>query len=59
MSDEKKVSVDLSSGYGWGIVFAFFMFWHQSGWYRVDCGLGVQKACELIAAEKDYREVKP
>lgn len=34
-----------------------WMFWLQSGWYRVDCALGINKACELIASEKDY--VKP
>jgi len=34
-----------------GIMMLFFWFWAQSGWYRIDCALGTQKACELIAAE--------
>jgi hypothetical protein len=40
------------------IVFLFFLFWAQSGWYRIDCALGTQKACELIAAEY-IRKVAP
>lgn len=38
------------------VLVAFFMFWSQSGWYRVDCALGVVKACELIASEKEYNK---
>lgn len=34
------------------VIVLFFMFWAQSGWYRVDCALGIAKACELIASEK-------
>jgi hypothetical protein len=33
------------------VFWAFVFFWGQSGWYRVDCSLGIQKACELIQAE--------
>lgn len=55
MSDSPKVHVDLTGA----ILIAFLVFWWQSGWYRLDCGLGIQKACDLIAAEKEYSEVKP
>ncbi len=33
----------------------FTVFWGQSGWYRVDCALGIQQACEKIRQEKDYQ----
>ncbi len=29
----------------------FFVFWTQSGWYRVDCALGQKRACLLIDDE--------
>jgi hypothetical protein len=32
------------------------MFWAQSGWYRLDCALGVQKACGLIDTEYAKKE---
>ena len=41
--------------FAWGIIILFFMFWGQSGWYRVDCALGTSKACALIAAEYDKK----
>jgi hypothetical protein len=37
------------------IVWLFLAFWQQSGWYRIDCALGQQKACTLIAAEYDAK----
>jgi hypothetical protein len=44
-----KVDFD---GFGTGaILILFLIFWLQSGWYRLDCALGVQKACDLIADE--------
>lgn len=52
MSDKARVSVD--SDFAWAVMIAFLFFWQQSGWYRVDCALGVQKACDLIASEEDY-----
>ena len=33
------------------ILVLFFVFWWQSGWYRLDCALGQQKACDLITQE--------
>lgn len=33
------------------IAFAFFLFWSQGGWERVDCALGIALACEY--AERD------
>lgn len=53
MSERVNVSnsVDLTST----VLVLFFVFWWQSGWYRIDCAIGVQKACELIAAEKEYQ----
>lgn len=51
---ETKVRFD---GFGAGaILFLFWVFWWQSGWYRVDCALKVQKACELIQAEYAKKE---
>lgn len=38
------------------ILIAFLVFWLQSGWYRVDCSLGVQQACGLITAEYQAKE---
>lgn len=46
----RSIELDITGG----ILVLFFVFWWQSGWYRVDCALGVQKACTLIAAESDY-----
>ncbi len=59
MTEEKSVKIEIDRDFGWAICLMFFLFWQQSGWYRVDCALGVNAACSLIAAEKDYREVKP
>ena len=37
---------------GFAFVFWLFVFfWGQSGWYRVDCALHQQAACDLIAQE--------
>lgn len=33
------------------VLFLFWVFWWQSGWYRLDCALGVEAACNLIRAE--------
>jgi hypothetical protein len=33
------------------VLVLFWVFYMQSGWYRLDCALGTQRACELIAAE--------
>ena len=49
-----KIDIDFT----WAIIVLFFIFWHQSGWYRIDCALHVEKACQLITAEKDYNKVK-
>lgn len=38
------------------ILWLFFMFWAQSGWYRIDCALGTPKACDLIALEYTKKE---
>ncbi len=59
MAEEKKINVSVDNSYGWALLFAFFLFWQQSGWYRVDCALGIQKACDLISAEKEYAGAKP
>jgi len=40
------------------IIYLFTLFWTQSGWYRIDCALGEQKACELIRAEY-FAKAKP
>lgn len=48
----KSVEIEFASA----VLIAFFLFWHQSGWYRVDCALGIRSACELIANEKDYHK---
>lgn len=37
------------------ILFLFWMFWLQSGWYRIDCALGVKAACTLIDAEYEKK----
>ncbi|WP_267550330.1 hypothetical protein [Rhizobium rhizogenes] len=59
MSDGSKIKVSVDNDWAWAIIIAFFLFWQQNGWYRVDCALGVQKACNLIAGEKEYAEAKP
>jgi hypothetical protein len=52
---DRSIDVDFT----WAILIFFFLLWQQNGWYRIDCSLGVQKACELIASEKEYQgEVK-
>tara|TARA_R100000365_G_C2748614_1_gene80760 strand:- start:10241 stop:10396 length:156 start_codon:yes stop_codon:yes gene_type:complete len=40
------------------VIFLFFVFWSQGGWYRVDCALGTQSACDLVTAEY-AKEAKP
>lgn len=51
MSSEKEIKVSVDSDFVWAVVVAFLLFWAQSGWYRVDCSLGNEKACALIADE--------
>lgn len=55
MSDERKVRVDFGAELMILVAYIFFLFWLQSGWYRLDCALGIARACELIAAEKEYQ----
>lgn len=38
------------------VLVLFLLFWGQGGWYRLDCALGTQKACEAIAAEYVKKE---
>lgn len=52
MSDRNKIEID----FGGAIIFLFFLFWLQSGWYRVDCALGAEKACDLIKGEYVKKE---
>lgn len=47
MKTETKVEIGFTSA----IIIVFLLFWQQSGWYRVDCALGIQHACALIDAE--------
>jgi hypothetical protein len=48
-----KIEIDYTSA----ILFLFFIFWMQSGWYRIDCGLmKVEKACHLIEQEYVKKE---
>lgn len=55
MSDKKQeIELDVS-GLMWFVVIAFFLFWHQGGWYRIDCALGIQKGCDAISAETEYQ----
>ena len=56
MSEKQKVSVD--TDFFWVVLFIFVLFWQQGGWYRIDCALGVVKACEIITAEKVYSSEK-
>jgi len=38
------------------VMFFFLLLWGQSGWYRIDCALGQEKACALIANEYAEKE---
>lgn len=58
MTEEHKTKVSVNVEFVVPIFILFFLFWQQSGWYRIYCALGVQKACELIAHEKEYSEIK-
>jgi hypothetical protein len=56
--EEKKFEIKLNGGYSSisaAVFVLFLVFWWQSGWYRIDCAIGVQRACDLIAAEKEYQ----
>jgi len=46
-----KTEVSIAVWGFWFVFWTFVFFWGQSGWYRVDCSLHIQKACDLIAAE--------
>lgn len=50
-----KVDVDVTGGAVALVLWAFLMFWAQSGWYRVDCSMGITKACALISAEYEAK----
>lgn len=51
MSGKQEVKTEMHGFGAWAIAILFFWFWFQSGWYRIDCALHIQKACELIGAE--------
>lgn len=55
MSDERKVTVDFGAELVFLVAYIFFLFWLLSGWFRVDCAIGITRACELISAEKEYQ----
>lgn len=46
-----KTNVEVAGFGAFAILMLFWIFWCMSGWYRIDCALGIQKACDLIAAE--------
>lgn len=46
--------IKLETDFTAAILFAFLILWMQSGWYRIDCAIGIEKACELVKAEKEY-----
>lgn len=54
MSDDSKGSVSFSFDVIGFWLALFILFWAQSGWYRVDCAIGIKPACELIASESTY-----
>lgn len=51
MSDKPEIKTEMNGFGAVAIWVLFLMFWLQSGWYRIDCALHIQKACELINAE--------
>jgi hypothetical protein len=56
MSERSKFEIDWS-GFGlWFWLFFAWVFWWQSGWYRVDCALKIERACDLIRAEYAKKE---
>lgn len=53
-TEELRVTTNQTTVYVSGFAFVLWMFvffWAQSGWYRVDCALHQQLACDLIARE--------
>jgi hypothetical protein len=39
-------------GFSWfAILTAFWIFWLMGGFYRVDCALSIERACEIIKEE--------
>lgn len=55
---EKRGNVEFNGFGPLAIFILFLVFWGQGGWYRIDCALGVARACELIADEYKAK-VKP
>lgn len=58
---EHKAEVKRTGGYSSisvAVLIAFFLFYVWGGWYRIDCALGTQAACDLIVAEY-AKEAKP
>lgn len=52
MKNEVSVTV---GGFAFAL-WLFVFFWAQSGWYRVDCAMQIEKACELIKTEYALKE---
>jgi hypothetical protein len=46
-----KPEINMNGFGAFAVMMLFFWLWAQSGWYRIDCALGVQKACALIEGE--------
>jgi len=46
----------IETDFTWAVIFFFLLLWSQSGWYRIDCAIGNEKACSLIAAEYMKKE---
>lgn len=51
-----KNEIAVTIGGFWFVLWVFIFFWGQSGWYRVDCALHVQRACDLIAQEYSKKD---
>lgn len=45
------MKTEITIGFFGLVIWSFFLLWQQSGWYRIDCALGQEKACALIAEE--------
>ena len=51
-----KTEISVTVAGFWFVCWAFIFFWGQGGWYRVDCSLGVERACDLIKVEYSAKQ---
>lgn len=53
--DDQKFNFSYDGDWIMTALAIFLFFWIMGGWHRIDCALNIERACELIKAENQYK----